>query len=287
MESDGPRTEEVNAESSPRGNVVPFPRDWIAPQEELVPFGSDPTSQTADGDTRALERPAAADDFWSEGTWALQHPLEAPTRDQDAADEDAFDWGAPANSRGGTPRISPRSWFTRAWEWRVASVRTAQLLAIGAIALAVLGVVVAHLGGSPSATRPAAQASSEAIRHGDAVSNGLRRLLTVASTRQHPVASNHGGGRHRAHVHHRSVTGGRQAAAGPSQVSRPTSESSPTPPVVSQAQQAAEFSPPASSGGGQPVGYTATTTSETHSSPPTGPSGRHALLGPGECGGCK
>jgi hypothetical protein len=53
------------AQSAP--NVVPFPRDWLGPREELVPFGP-----AASGD--AGRAPPSASDFWSEDSAAVQEP---------------------------------------------------------------------------------------------------------------------------------------------------------------------------------------------------------------------
>ena len=40
METEGPKTEHGGEEPGTNNNVVPFPRDWLGPREELIPFGN-------------------------------------------------------------------------------------------------------------------------------------------------------------------------------------------------------------------------------------------------------
>ena len=40
METEGRKTEQGGLEPGTHNNVVPFPRDWLGPREELIPFGS-------------------------------------------------------------------------------------------------------------------------------------------------------------------------------------------------------------------------------------------------------
>ena len=40
METEGPKTEHGGEQPGTTNNVVPFPRDWLGPREELIPFGS-------------------------------------------------------------------------------------------------------------------------------------------------------------------------------------------------------------------------------------------------------
>ena len=287
LESDGHRTGEVKPDDSRHSNVVPFPRDWIGPQEELVPFGLDSSPRPGDaagGDTRVMERPAGANDFWDEGSWAIQHPLEGPPVGEAARDDARFDWEAQESWQRGSPgqRVSPRYWFTRAREMGVG-----QLAVIGAVALALLGLVAARFEGSSSSpTRPEAKAPSAAVRPPASALRGLRPHSTAVPSRTHGAARRHPAGRHRSSARHRAATTGRQSP-GSTQVSQSAPQAGAAQPTGDQALQTSGSSPPPSSGSGQPVGHTATSASQTHSSPPTGPSGRHALLGPGVCGGCK
>ncbi len=56
-------------------NVVPFPRDWIGPTEDLVPIGSPAAGTVSDAQElgRALEP-----DFWGESSASLHEAIEAP-----------------------------------------------------------------------------------------------------------------------------------------------------------------------------------------------------------------
>ena len=40
METEGRKSEQGGREPGTNNNVVPFPRDWLGPREELIPFGS-------------------------------------------------------------------------------------------------------------------------------------------------------------------------------------------------------------------------------------------------------
>lgn len=57
-------------------NVVPFPRDWIGPTEDLVPIGS-PAAGTVSDDLE-LGRALGADAFWGESSASLHEAIEAP-----------------------------------------------------------------------------------------------------------------------------------------------------------------------------------------------------------------
>ena len=45
METEGPKTEHGGEEPGTINNVVPFPRDWLGPREELIPFGNSTGSE--------------------------------------------------------------------------------------------------------------------------------------------------------------------------------------------------------------------------------------------------
>jgi hypothetical protein len=73
--------EEGTEETGDETNVVSFPRDWLGPREELVPFGKEGQS----AEDAAHSRPPRAADFWDEGAAAIHDAVEAP----DDADADA------------------------------------------------------------------------------------------------------------------------------------------------------------------------------------------------------
>jgi hypothetical protein len=76
----GQNGDEARAES----NVLQFPRDWIGPREDLVPFGTagDSAAQSGVRSDTAVEPgpslPPGPDDFWGEDSAAVQDALQAP-----------------------------------------------------------------------------------------------------------------------------------------------------------------------------------------------------------------
>ncbi len=86
-----------------------FPRDWIGPREQLVPFGpaAGPPRQT----TAPFGLPPSADDFWGEGSAAVQDALQAPDRIE-LGESDALD--QPERVRGAQHDAGrPASWAPR------------------------------------------------------------------------------------------------------------------------------------------------------------------------------
>lgn len=94
METDEP--DAGGREAPAESNVVRFPRDWLGPLDELVPFGPSardpraPAAETAepatdvDGEVVDFPKPFSApgplrpDDFWGEDSAAIHHALEGP-----------------------------------------------------------------------------------------------------------------------------------------------------------------------------------------------------------------
>jgi hypothetical protein len=77
VETEGPKIEEGASKAGTQGNVVPFPRDWLGPRDELVPFGEGASSQTGElGDTSPSGTPGP-DAFW-EGSAEIQAVLQGP-----------------------------------------------------------------------------------------------------------------------------------------------------------------------------------------------------------------
>ena len=86
-----------------------FPRDWIGPREQLVPFG--PTAGPPRQPTAPLGLPPSADDFWGEGSAAVQDALQAPDRIE-LGESDALD--QPERVRGAQHDAGrPASWAPR------------------------------------------------------------------------------------------------------------------------------------------------------------------------------
>jgi hypothetical protein len=73
VEMEGPKTEDGGREARSASNVVPFPRDWLGPREELIPFGSSADDVVAIGGS-----PAEAEAFWGEESVAVHAVLAGP-----------------------------------------------------------------------------------------------------------------------------------------------------------------------------------------------------------------
>lgn len=118
METEGPTTDHRGEEPGTTSNVVPFPRDWLGPREELVPFGA--------GAEYSVKRSAAApgaEAFWGGDSGPLHAVLPQPV------------------AAGGSAGASPR---TRAGRLAVAG------LAAAVLAAAVFG----RLAGVPTGASP-------------------------------------------------------------------------------------------------------------------------------------
>lgn len=114
------------------GKVVPLPRDWLGPREDLVPFGPSAGAGPPEEDggeppepaLTEVKRPVSPEDFWGEHSAALQGAVD---------ERDALATAA------GRPRLSID--------------RLRRPMVVGAIAAAVALVVVGYLNvfeGSPS-----------------------------------------------------------------------------------------------------------------------------------------
>ena len=126
-------------------NVVLFPRDWLGPRDELIPIGR-PPERSANGQAGDGEPAPTADDFWSEGSAAVQSALRAP------ADFEAIE--ARAGGRSG---------------------RRARALTIGALcAVVLICVAVFATGGERGRPHTAAAAPSVASTDTLRAEAGLR-----------------------------------------------------------------------------------------------------------------
>jgi hypothetical protein len=155
-------------------NVVRLPRDWLGPREELVPL---------EGTTGAASSAGAApraDDFWGEGSAALQDPWQAPEETGPAVVSRGrvrhARWRGPAFANGGRRRVA------------------ASMALIAAVAA--IGIGVAYAGGGASRQRssdhPAARLAADTKLH-----VGHARVRQVVTYRKPPV--------HHPRVRHRRV----------------------------------------------------------------------------------
>ncbi len=188
MKTEGRHPGEGTAEARADDNVVRLPRDWLGPRDELVPLaiGGDSVG--------ALEReevPPGADDFWGEGSAAVQSALLGPA---------AAPHRAAPPVETGSPALAPLG---------------RRLLVAGpvvVVAAAVIAVVVALVGGASNraprgVARTAATVSVHHARvterHGETASTlDASRVKSQHSAKRviRPVA------RRRAKTHRRAVT---------------------------------------------------------------------------------
>jgi hypothetical protein len=127
VETEGRKTDEGGQELGTTSNVVQFPRDWLGPREELIPFGP-----SARDEPRVSP---AADAFWGEDSGAIHVVLPGP----EAAD------AAPV-ARG--PLTGPR---------RLSATRVAACGLLGVVCAAAL---IGKLGGLPGGHTPSVSSSA-------------------------------------------------------------------------------------------------------------------------------
>jgi len=118
-------------------NVVPLPRDWLGPRDELVPIGP-PEPEEPPGSA-----PTAAD-FWSEGSANVQTAWRGPDLEPAPPEVSPPQSAADVASDGARRRLGLR----RPIRWRVAA-------GVAMVAGAAAIIVVSSLGSSSSA--PSAQ----------------------------------------------------------------------------------------------------------------------------------
>lgn len=164
METEGHGTNRETSHDA--DNVVPFPREWIGPTEDLVPIGPS-SSATAVEDDEELGRALGADAFWGERAACLHEPIEAPPAISDA--NTRVTEGQPERLRtrdaGTVEAPGSASGAVGAWE-RVRRGRS-PMLALGLVvaALLVVGVALAAQSGPHSSpARLASAVQSQATR---------------------------------------------------------------------------------------------------------------------------
>jgi hypothetical protein len=134
VETGGRETEHSGSDARAESNVVPFPRDWLGPRDELVPFGADvrfgadaspsPNAPFASDErprtgarTSDLALPSSAEAFWSETSAEIQDALQGPVREQPAAGTSPSPRRGNREGAGRTTKTGrPRSgWMSRRW----------------------------------------------------------------------------------------------------------------------------------------------------------------------------
>jgi hypothetical protein len=104
-------SEAGRSERRQRSNVVPLPRDWLGPRDELVPFGPaarrsqrEPATPPPSGEEGGLGRPTRAEDFWGESSGEMHDALEAPVPAPVAAPPHEERRKSPASGIAGSQR---------------------------------------------------------------------------------------------------------------------------------------------------------------------------------------
>ena len=305
METDGPKSQEGAPETGTVSNVVPFPRDWLGPRDELVPFGRRALGEPEAGDETARghelsHAPSPGPDaFWGEDSAEIHAAMPAPASGPARHEErDADSKTAP------TQRRRPRRAFAL----------------IGAAVLAAVAVVIGAVVGLAGRSSPSAQVASFDPAPGNLSAQHLRLASLAKSTARRTANRPASPQKHKPrlaakHLQRRRV---HKSASMPAQDASPVHSSSPayevtTPSVPSSTSSASSASStqvsssaptqpvdvPSSSSGSvvsastQPAsssttsgGSATSSRSEGQSSKakaPAGPTGSSALLGPGHC----
>lgn len=268
METDGRDTN--RAGSSGVDNVVPFPRDWIGPLDDLVPFGA----STEDGpEEEEIADAFAADAFWSEGSASLHQVIEAPVV---PAEVGRLERGPRA-----TRSVLRRPRLVHGGRFRITALGAAAALMVAAVA------VVVELGSpSPGLGHHAALADGGQLRGtgdiGSSAFNESSRLSRLLVARAVERTSRSSGGPRRS-MAHRHV-GGHKASGGSSGASHVTvsydvSQPSTTAPAV------ASTTAPSQRAGTAGQSTVSSSSDRSSSSSSSGPVGPGAPFGPGQMTG--
>ncbi len=259
MDNDFRQTDEGGGRSLDGDNVVRFPRDWLGPREELIPFGPAAYAAGDEGHAESGTSPTAHDFWGGEGLGSAHDAPQAPA----CSDQPAMTGRARRLSRAGArgrrfplPGTGGRRSAGAGWR----GLGRARLLSISVLGLAVTAVLATLVLRSaaqrpPERSLPAAQAGGVAARSGlDSVGSQPvhgRSVIALESS-----AGKRSGSSSRPRNHRRGAERPRRRAAvrvgtnHPS--SRPVQTQTPTVQPVRYA------SPPAAPGG-------------TTSSPPSSP----------------
>jgi hypothetical protein len=247
-------------------NVVLFPRDWLGPRDELVPFGAQP--DVAPAGEQKLEL-LGASDFWGEGSAEVQHAWEGPAAD-DAAGQRGVPEPVPVERPAGRERpAGPERHPTRA--------RLTAIIAVAAIGLAVVLVELGGKRGLHAAGRDVA--STHLAGSGTAVSaTSTQQFLRLSEGDRPGVGSSY-----RVAIktpHTRRTSSGRRIATSRRTTTRHSHPATTTYVSSSVAPTASRPSAPAASAPSE--------VSQSHtvsSGGSAGPSGAGAPFGPGHLGG--
>jgi hypothetical protein len=247
VETEGPTTEHGGEEPGTNNNVVPFPRDWLGPREELIPFGS----SAGYGVERSAAAPGA-EAFWGGDSGPLHAVLPEPVAAGGAA-------GARLRTRAGR-------------------------LAVAGLAAAVLAAAVfGRLAGLPAGSNPSVGSGVAAAGFFDlallrgavgapAIESPKPAIHRSPAVRAHPTA----------HMRHRPAAGSRTSGSGSTAAA--SSATAAATPATSTSQTVSSTG--SSSGASEPAATSSAPTHSSVSSHTAtvrpGPVGPGAPFGPGQ-----
>jgi hypothetical protein len=300
VKTEGRQRGHSGGEAPAESNVLQFPRDWIGPREELVPFGTAADAAWGNGvhpDATVEaepELPPGADDFWGEGSAAVQAALHAPRPVHPA----------------GEPFPGPQSRppWQRRWHWHRPTGRALTLaigigIGIGIIACATVVLTNISTNHVADLNRLPALAPRPAHVPGSAVTtpHAAASARTGHPAKHHAAKAQARGGvaaRPRpAHSDTRSVTvkkaAPRSTSGSTHAVTRSTPTESTTPAAPAQsadssvgsgASAGSSASPSSASGSSAQPSSASGSGGTNHTAPAAGPVGPGAPLGPGQLG---
>ena len=299
METDGPKSQEGAPQSGTVSNVVPFPRDWLGPRDELIPFGRDPAEETkpeseaADVREISLAPPPGPDAFWGEDSAEIHAVLQGPS----------------VRPREEAPEPGPAAADKRRPSRAFVAIAAGVLAAVVAAAVTIVGfsgkssaprvaAVPNPVMGSPSAEHmrlsSLQRSLAAAAASGSRKPRTVRRRSAARSSRHRPVERP---ARHVNPVHQSSPASPVTSHPVANSSSSVTTTQSPT---VSSSPPPQPVDVPSSSSSGSVVSEPSHPTSSSTTSSgsatsshsggqsskakaPAGPTGSSALLGPGHC----
>lgn len=299
MQSEGPHNDERGKDAAGNANVVPFPRDWIGPREELIPFG--PRAGRAQADEPQAP-PAALPQAGSAGSPQAGSPL-SPPRPEDfwsegaAATHDAVQVPDPVWAEAAELHASGIARHAAAIGalWRVYRGGVAAAVVAGVLVLTAAVQVLPNLGGSQSMRRATtARAASRgtgsffAVIRTRSIIDALRRIPQRLAPRKPPAAKPRPG---------QSVVPAAAASPVTSSVAAESYNPSTYAPTYVRSSSASSGSPRSSgaagsgsgsvssgSGAGAGEGSTSSAPASAASAAPAGPVGPGAPFGPGHLG---
>ena len=177
METEGPKTDHGGEKPGTTNNVVPFPRDWLGPREELIPFGS-----SAGYGVQETAAAPGAEGFWGGESGPLHAVLPEPVTVSGAG-------GAPLRARAGRLAVGglAAAVLAAALFGRLAGVPTSATPSVGSDVAAAGFMDLALLRGAVGA--PAIESSKPAAH-----SVPARRTHPTARVRRRPAARTSGSG---------------------------------------------------------------------------------------------